>query len=74
MTAGDAIHKLAGESAKILDITQNGDQNRLQNKFSYQAAVGRVSSLTDLSSIATRTPTDADDLAKPPFLRFLELG
>lgn len=74
MSARDAIRKLAGESAKILDITQNGDQNRLQIKFSYQATGGRVSSLTDLSSIATRTPTDADDLAKSTLFTFFGVG
>ena len=64
MTAQEAIIKLAGGTAKILDITQNGDQNRLQIKFSYQATGGPVSSFTDLSAIATRNPTEADDLAK----------
>jgi hypothetical protein len=64
MTAQEAILKLAGGTAKILDITQNGDQNRLQIKFSYQATGGPVSSFTDLSAIATRNPTEADGVAK----------
>jgi len=64
MTAQGAIQKMAGDTAKVLDITQNGDQNRLQIKFSYQATGGRVASITDLSKIATRNPTEADELAK----------
>lgn len=64
MTAQEAILKLAGGTAKIVDITQNGDQNRLQIKFSYQATGGPVSSFTDLSAIATRNPTEADGVAK----------
>ncbi len=74
MTAQDAIHKMAGDTAKVLDITQNGDQNRLQIKFSYQATGGRVSSFTDLSSIATRNPTDADELAKSTLGWFFGVG
>lgn len=74
MTAQEAILKLAGGTAKILDITQNGDQNRLQIKFSYQATGGPVSSFTDLSAIATRAPTEADDLAKTALGSFFGVG
>ena len=64
MTAKEAIQKMAGDTAKVLDITQNGDQNRLQIKFTYQATGGPMSSFTDLSSIATRNPTEEDEHAK----------
>ncbi|WP_426157908.1 hypothetical protein [Pseudomonas sp. TSRC2-2] len=64
MTAQETILKLAGNTAKIVDVTQNGDENRLQIKFSHQATGGSVSSFTDLSSIATRTPTEDDGVAK----------
>ncbi|MBV7547446.1 hypothetical protein KW849_14235 [Pseudomonas sp. PDM26] len=74
MTAQDAIKKMAGDTAKVLDITQNGDQNRLQIKFSYQATGGRVASLTDFSSIATRNPTEADELAKSTLGWFFGVG